>query len=99
MDSHIGTKRVKVRKERQCFGCLRIFASGTEMEKTTSVQDCRFCHCYLCAVCEKYCAEIMGSEMFGEGELKECDPGEWEVIRKEVEGVGEFEVRKLSCLR
>lgn len=87
MDAHLETVRVKVRKERQCFGCMRMLMAGTSFQKTTGVMDGRFYHTYLCRVCEEVYFECDSGhgEEFYEGEIKNGWPEEWEETRAALE--------------
>lgn len=47
-------KFVKVKKERQCFGCLRKFPIGSRMKYVSGVMDGDICATYHCETCNKH---------------------------------------------
>ena len=44
----------KIRKERQCFGCLRKFPVGATMKYVSGVFDGDICETYHCETCNKH---------------------------------------------
>ena len=66
------SKKVKIRKERRCWGCIRVYKKGSEMEVVTCVDSGQINKAYWC----DECIEFMGTldrceteEGFGEGDL------------------------------
>lgn len=70
MSSVISSRFVKVKKDRVCFGCGRIFPAGTKM-KCDAVVDDSLWSCYLCATCEGIASEMDWWDEFGHGDLRD----------------------------
>lgn len=53
MCEHIGSKEVRIRKSRSCFGCEGWMKVGTLMKAMTTRGDGRIYTLYLCARCQE----------------------------------------------
>jgi hypothetical protein len=51
MSNFINEKIVKTKKSHNCFGCGRVFNSGTEMLRNTSTDGDQIASVYLCGTC------------------------------------------------
>jgi len=56
----LSTAMVKIRKERQCFGCEQRFPAGTMLERTAEAEDGTINNFYLCPTCRDYLREHGG---------------------------------------
>lgn len=68
----ISVKRVKIRKPRQCFGCLRKYPVTTEMECSVSFDSGKIYSCYICKQCREFIDTLSPDELedgFYEGDL------------------------------
>lgn len=53
MATILKSKDLKIRKEQQCFSCLRTFPKDTLMYYQVSIIDGDFCTTYTCNVCKE----------------------------------------------
>lgn len=68
----IQSKKVKIKKDRRCWGCLRIYKKGAEMETVTCVDAGEINKAYWCTDCIDFMntLEYWGKEDgFAEGDL------------------------------
>ena len=80
-------KDVKTRKPHQCFGCARKFPAGSKLEYRVEVNDSNeLWYGYLCDVCIEMEYSMEYGDEYSCGELRQCQPEEWEAKRKELEG-------------
>ena len=69
----LSNKTVVVRKQRQCFSCLRVFPTGTKMNYWSGISEGDFSSVYSCMTC----VEIMNmpqdpdEDTFPEGYVRE----------------------------
>ncbi len=61
------TKAVKVRKNRQCFSCLRVFPIGTQMTYQANIYEGDFCQVYWCETCGSIMNKFNGTDTASEG--------------------------------
>ena len=50
----ISSKKVKTRKDHNCWGCTRKFPAGTEMQATACVDEGTVTTAYWCKECEEF---------------------------------------------
>ena len=67
----ISSKKVKTRKEHRCWGCMRKFPAGVEMQAVTSADAGTVSTSYWCADCENFLDTLPACEkedgfMFGD---------------------------------
>ena len=87
-------KIVKIRKPRQCFGCLRKFSVGAEMTRVAFTDGGSAYSTYTCAVCEAVFAEWdrhAQEDGYNEGDVRDACPEDWEAMREKMEGAGEVD--------
>ena len=80
---HTWRKRVKTKKEHQCWGCGEVYPSGIEMEYVTNV-DGGFYHSYWCDVCCALISKLERWELedgFLIGDLKQNYIEEWNNVK------------------
>jgi hypothetical protein len=90
----LSTAMVKIRKERQCFGCEQRFPAGTTLERTAEAEDGTINNFYLCPTCRDYLREhLRGATRFNwNGLLCEIKPSRYDIeratARKAIDGFG-----------
>ena len=68
----IHSKEVKIRKDRRCWGCKRVYAKGTEMKTVTCVDGGEINKAYWCNECVEFMNTLDYWEKedgFAEGDL------------------------------
>ena len=69
MCSLVKSKHVVIRKQRSCWGCLRISPKGSMMLCCTTVEMGKIYNCYWCDSCQKLTEY---GECYTEGEFEDC---------------------------
>ena len=72
----IASKKVKIRKKHQCWGCVNIFSPGTEMIVTTNTDNGEIFDCYWCDKCQAFINSLDSQEVsdgFMIGELSQMN--------------------------
>lgn len=77
----------KTRKAHRCWGCHKVYPSGSKLVNAAYADGGSVFDCYWCPTCEEYMNRHFeyGDEI-GEGEIYENDPEGWEQIKAETEG-------------
>lgn len=67
-------KKVKIKKDRSCYGCNDKYQKGNSMHLHTGVSEDGFWHAYFCEVCNEFLSEIKWDDYedgIGDGDLLE----------------------------
>lgn len=64
-------KEVVIRKDRQCFSCLRKFPTGTKMKYWVSIYEGDFNTGYVCSTCIKIMNKDKENNEYPEGYVEE----------------------------
>jgi len=85
-----GAKIVKTRKPHRCYGCLRRFPAGAQLNRVTGTDGGQAWSAYWCKVCDTIFQEsgLHGDDICA-GEMKTGDPDAWEGVRRRVEAMRE----------
>jgi len=67
----IKTKKVKIRKNHNCWGCTKKLERGSEVDITVTAESGRISTAYWCNVCAEIAQEVDDGEGFFYGELQE----------------------------
>jgi len=67
----VSDKKVVVRKERKCFGCLRIIERGERAHVQTNTEDGKIYSITICEECQVIVSGSTSGSEFSEGELQE----------------------------